>query len=322
MYPRPVHVLEVQLRMGDVIGFGEAAPSRRYGETPASAAAFLAEARELLAYVPTELEAIERQLSELPPGQMAARAALDAALHDLRGKLVGKPVWRLLGLEPVGPATSYTISLDDPDAMARSAEWVSQRFRRLKLKLGGRDGLDLERVTAVRGVTDLPASVDVNEGWSLEEALDLIPRLAALGVSMVEQPLPAGDPDGIRLKAASSLPIFLDEDCRGLADLPACAERGHGINVKLAKCGGIREALRLVCAARGLGLGLMIGCMLESSLGIAPAAQIASIFDRADLDGNLLLASDPWSGLGLVNGAQVPSERPGLGVRAVSGFRG
>src|SRR5262249_31893968 len=141
----------------------------------------------------------------------------------------------------------------------------------------------LQRVRAVRGVTDLPLSVDVNEGWALDEALDLVPRLAALGVEMVEQPLPAGDRDGHRLKTASILPIILDEDCRGGADLPGCVERGHGINIKPDKCGGIREAVRLARAARECGLGLMVGCMLESSLGIAASAQIASLFARADL---------------------------------------
>jgi L-alanine-DL-glutamate epimerase-like enolase superfamily enzyme len=304
--------------LANVVGFGEAAPSRRYGESPDSAAAFLKQAHALVADAPADIEAVARRFDELPPGQMAARAALDAALHDLRGKLAGQPVWRLLGLERIGPPTSYTISLGDPDAMARSAERVRSRFRRLKLKLGGGDGLDAERVQAVRDVTVLPASVDVNEGWALEEALELIPRIAALGVDMVEQPLPVGDPNGSRLKAASTLPIFLDEDCRVLADLPGCAERGHGVNVKLAKCGGITEAVRLARAARGLGLGLMVGCMLESSLGIAAATQLASLFDLADLDGNLLLASDPWRGLELLDGVQVPAHAPGLGVQPTS----
>lgn len=261
---------------------------------------------------------MERWLDELPPAQMAARAALDAALLDLRGKLVGQPIWRLLGLARAGPPTFYTISLGDPDVMARSAETAVGRFRRLKLKLGGHDGLDIERVRAVRAVTDLPLSVDVNEGWALDQALEFIPHLKALEVEVVEQPLRAGDRDGQVLKAASVLPIILDEDCLGIADLPGCVERGHGVNIKLDKCGGIRAAVRLARAASELGLSLMIGCMLESSLGIAASAQIASLFQRADLDSNLLLSLDPWRGLELVDGVQLPADQPGLGIQPSS----
>jgi L-Ala-D/L-Glu epimerase len=196
--------------------------------------------------------------------------------------------------------------------MARRAEKVAGRFRRLKLKLGARDGLDLERVRAVRAVTDTPLQVDVNEYWSLDEALELLPQME---IEYCEQPLPAGDPGGPRLKAASPVPIYVDEDCHTLADVAACAERAHGINIKLAKSGGIREAVRMAHAARALGLGVMLGCMVESGLGIAAAAQIASLCDHVDLDGNLLLAEDPWPGVEFGDGVQLPSEQPGLGVR-------
>ena len=156
--------------------------------------------------------------------------------------------------------------------MARRAEKVRGRFRRLKLKLGGRDGLDAERVRAVAAVADVPLQVDVNEAWSLDEALETLPALAALGVQYCEQPLPAGDDGGASLKARSPIPIYVDEDCHTLADVAACAERAHGINVKLAKSGGIREAAKMVHAARALGLGCMLGCMVESGLGIAAGA--------------------------------------------------
>jgi L-alanine-DL-glutamate epimerase-like enolase superfamily enzyme len=204
--------------------------------------------------------------------------------------------------------------LGDPDDMARRAERAARSFRRLKLKLGGGDGLDVERVRAVREATRLPLQVDVNEYWSLDEALEAIPQLAALGVEYVEQPLPAGDRDGPELKRRSSLPIYVDEDCHTLPDVAACVERGHGVNVKLAKSGGLREAIRMVHAARALGLGVMIGCMVESGLSIAPACPVASLCDHVDLDGNILLADDPWGGVDLVDGVQLPSERPGLGV--------
>jgi L-alanine-DL-glutamate epimerase-like enolase superfamily enzyme len=242
-------------------------------------------------------------------------------LDDLCGKLVGRPVWQLLGLPRSGPPTSWTVWLGDPDDMARRAERAAPRFRRLKLKLGGGDGLDLERVAAVRGVTDLPLQVDVNEYWSLDEALDAVPRLAELGVQYCEQPLPAGDPGGPELKRRSPVPIYVDEDCHTLADVAACAERAHGINIKLAKSGGIREAVRMAHAARALGLHVMLGCMIESGLGIAAACQLAALCEHVDLDGNLLLAEDPWPGVAFTDGVQLPSDEPGLGVQALSRSR-
>jgi L-alanine-DL-glutamate epimerase-like enolase superfamily enzyme len=219
-------------------------------------------------------------------------------------------VYQLLGLPRAGPPTSWTIWLGDPDDMARRAEKVRGRFKRLKLKLGGRDGLDADRVRAVHAVAGVPLQVDVNEGWSFDEALDVLPQLAALGVEYCEQPLVAGDPQGGRLKSVSPIPIYVDEDCHTLADVAACAERAHGINVKLAKSGGIREAVRMVHAARALGLGCMLGCMVESGLGIAAGAHVASLFDHVDLDGNILISHDPWPGVEFVDGVQVPAELP------------
>jgi L-Ala-D/L-Glu epimerase / N-acetyl-D-glutamate racemase len=304
-------VVVVEVRHSGISGFGEAAPSERYDESAASALAYVEEHAALLGDDPFALDEI---LGRLAPRELAARAALDAALHDLQGKLLGQPVWRLLGLRRAGPPTSWTIWLGDPDDMARRAELVRGRFRRLKLKLGGRDGLDAERVGAVAEVADVPLQVDANEAWSLDEALDTLPRLAGLGVEYCEQPLPAGDQGGTELKRRSPLPIFLDEDCHTLGDVGACAARAHGINVKLAKSGGIREAVRMVHAARALGLGCMLGCMVESGLGIAAGAQIASLFDHVDLDGNLLLRHDPWRGVQFTDGVQLPAESPGLGV--------
>jgi len=312
-------VLVVELRQSGVSGFGEAQPLDHYGESVESAQWYVEEHAELLGDDPFALEEV---MERLPVRELAARAAVDAAFHDLQGKLLGQPVWRLLGLRRAGPSTSWTVWLGDPDDMARRAEKALDRFRRLKLKLGGGDGLDVERVRAVRGVADeLPLQVDVNEAWSLDEALEAFPSLAELGVEYCEQPLPAGDEGGPELKERSTLPIYVDEDCHTLGDVPACAERAHGINVKLAKSGGIREAVRMVHAARALGLGCMLGCMIESGLGISAGAQIASLFDHVDLDGNLLLGHDPWPGVPFVDGVQLPPEEPGLGVHAVSAAR-
>ena len=163
--------------------------------------------------------------------------------------------------------------------------------------------------------------VDVNEWWSLEEALEALPQLAALGVEYCEQPLPAGDPGGAELKRRSPLPIYVDEDCHTLADVAACAEIAHGVNIKLAKSGGIREAIRIAHAARALGLGVMLGCMVESGLGIAAGCCVAPLCDHVDLDGNLLLAEDPYRGVALVDGVQTPSDEPGLGVEPMTETR-
>jgi L-alanine-DL-glutamate epimerase-like enolase superfamily enzyme len=170
-------------------------------------------------------------------------------------------------------------------------------------------------VRAVEAVSNVPLQVDVNEYWTLDEALDVLPQLDDLGVEYCEQPLRRGDDDGVKLVGESPIPIYVDEDCHTLGDVAACARVAHGINIKLAKSGGIREAVRMAHAARALGLGVMLGCMIESGLGIAAGAAIGSLCDFVDLDGNLLIASDPWPGVELVDGVQTPSEEPGLGVR-------
>ena len=309
-YEDEADVVQVEISYDGHSGFGEGAPIELYDESAESALAYLDANADVLGDDPFALDEI---FDRLPLVQFAARAAIDAALHDLQGKLTGLPVHRLLGLQRAGPPTSWTIWLGDPDDMARRAEQAAaqNRFRRLKLKLGGRDGLDLERVRAVRAVTNLPLQVDVNEYWTLDEALEYLPQM---DIQYCEQPLPAGSEDGPKLKAGSPIPIYVDEDCHTLADVAACADRAHGINIKLAKSGGIREGMRMAHAARALGLGVMLGCMVESGLGIAAGAAMASLCDHVDLDGNLLLAEDPWPGIELVDGIQLPSNAPGLGV--------
>ncbi|HYZ79197.1 MAG TPA: dipeptide epimerase [Gaiellaceae bacterium] len=304
-------VVQVEIEHDGVRGLGEAAPIDRYDESAESALGYVEEHADLLGDDPFALEEI---LDRLPQRDFAARAALDAALHDLCGRLAGEPVWRLLGLPRAGPPTSWTVWLGDPDDMARRAEAVAGRFRRLKLKLGAGDGLDVERVRAVRGVTDLPLQVDVNEGWDEAEALESLPKLDELGVEYCEQPLPASAE--VILRGRSPIPVYLDENCHTLADVAECGRLADGINIKLAKSGGIREAVRMAHAARALGLGVMLGCMVESGLGISAAAQIASLCDHVDLDGNLLLAEDPCPGVELVDGVQLPPSEPGLGVEA------
>ena len=305
-------VVWVELEHEGERGFGEAAPNDRYDESAESSLNYVEEVAGGLGDDPFALDEI---MERLPKREYAARAAIDAALHDLCGRLVGLPVWRMLGLRRIGPSTSWTIVLGGPDEMARKAEKVTE-FEGLKLKLGGRDGQDVERVRAVRAMWEGPIRVDVNEGWSgSDEALDALPQLAELGVEYCEQPLPAGHPEAPALKERSPIPIYVDEDCHTLDNVADCAGRSHGVNIKLAKSGGIREALRMVPAARALGLGVMLGCMIESGLGIAAGASIASLCNHVDLDGNHLLREDPWPGVELVDGIQLPSQSPGLGVR-------
>jgi L-alanine-DL-glutamate epimerase-like enolase superfamily enzyme len=308
-------VVQVSITHDGVTGHGEAAPIERYAESVDSALAFVQEHPALVGDDPFALEAIGDRLAEIP-GEQAAKSAIDAALHDLQGKLLGVATWRLLGLPRTGPPTSWTVWLGDPDDMARRAQAAAGRFRRLKLKLGGGDGLDVERVRAVRSVTSLPLQVDVNEWWSLDEALDALPQLHELGVEYCEQPLREGDEGGRVLKQRSPLPVYVDEDCHTLADVAACAALAHGVNIKLAKSGGIREAMRMAHAARAFGLGVMLGCMIESGLGIAAGCCVAPLCDHVDLDGNLLIAEDPCPGVDFTDGVQVPGDRPGLGVHA------
>jgi L-alanine-DL-glutamate epimerase-like enolase superfamily enzyme len=308
-------VVHVSLTHEGVTGHGEAAPIERYGESAQSAIEFVDEHGSIVGDDPFALEDIGERLGSIE-GEQAAKSALDAALHDLQGKLLGIPAFKLLGLPRAGPPTSWTIWLGDPDDMARRAEKAGETYRRLKLKLGGGDGHDVERVRAVRGVTDLPLMVDVNEWWSLDEALDALPQLSEIGVEYCEQPLRAGDEGGRALKERSPVPIYVDEDCHTLADIGTCAEIAHGINIKLGKSGGIREAIRMAHAARALRMGVMLGCMLESGLGIAAGCCVAPLCDHIDLDGNLLLREDPWPGVELTDGVQVPAVEPGLGVSA------
>ena len=279
-------------------GRGEAAPIERYGETAAVRARVRRAARPARRRRSVRPRGDRRAPRGDPEASRRRKRALDAALHDLQGKLLG--VDRSTGSSACrasarrrrgrcGSAIRTTWR-----AARRSA---APRFRRLKLKLGGGDGLDVERVRAVRrGDRSARSRSTSTSGGPLDEALDAVGELAELGVEYVEQPLREGDRGGAELKRRSPIPVYVDEDCHTLADVAACQEVAHGINIKLAKSGGIREAMRMVHAARALGLGVMLGCMIESGLGIAAGCAVAPLCDHVDLDGNLLLAHDPCAG--------------------------
>ena len=307
-------VVQVELEHDGVVGRGEASPVYYRGESVQSALDFLASAAPpLVGEDPFALEDIEERLEDVD-GQAAGKAALDAALHDWIGRRLGVPVWRLLGLSPAAPATSFTISIDSVDGTRDRARRAA-RFRALKVKVGGAE--DLERLEAVRAESGAPLRVDANEGWTLESARELMPELIRLGVEFVEQPFPADDVESFLAltELEPRLPVIVDEGCHDLADVAPVAGYADGINVKLAKSGGVREAVRMIHAARALGLRVMLGCMVESQLGVAPAAAIASLADWVDLDGHLLLSDDPWTGVGGHDGVLRLSGEPGLGVR-------
>ena len=306
-------VVQVELAHDGVVGRGEASPVYYRGESVDSALEFLTSAAPpLVGDDPFALEDIEERLEDVD-GEAAGKAALDAALHDWIGRRLGVPLWRLLGLSPEAPATSFTISIDSVDG-TRDRTRRAGRFRALKIKVGG--GEDLERLEAVRAESDAPLRVDANEGWTLDSARELMPELIRLGVEFVEQPFPAEDVESFLALAELEprLPVIVDEGCHDLRDVAPAAAYADGINVKLAKSGGVREAVRMIHAARALGLRVMLGCMIESQLGIAPAAAIASLVDWVDLDGHLLLADQPYTGLELRDGRVLPGPEPGLGV--------
>jgi L-alanine-DL-glutamate epimerase-like enolase superfamily enzyme len=307
-------VVQVAISHDGLVGYGEGAPDDRYDEGPETAHAWIVEHVEpLLGDDPLATGAILGRLSALP-GQMAAKCAVDGALHDLLGKVCGQPLWRILGLDRTPPPTSYTISIDTLEGTADRAARAAS-YRALKIKVGGPG--DMERVRIVRDAApDALIRVDANEAWTVESTLELMPELVALGVELVEQPLPAADRAGYAELHAAGLPIpiVVDESCHTLADVAPAAGAADGINIKLTKSGGIREALRMIHAARALGLRVMLGCMNESSLGIAGAAQISPLVDVVDLDGHLLNANDTHTGLGFADGCVLPGDGPGLGV--------
>ena len=298
----------VFVKIGD--GWGEAAGVPYFNESKEGIQAYL-EQVENRDWDPFNLE---EPLLNLPAGSPAARCGIDLALHDWLGKQLGQPLYRLLGVDPArAPETTYSIPIDKPEVMAEKAR--QSGMPKLKIKLGGGED-DLKVVRLIREATDASIRVDANAGWSREQARALIPQLRQYGVEFVEQPLPVGDIEGLRWLRGQKLglPIFADENVKTARDVAAHVGAVDGIVIKLAKTGGIREALRAIHTARAFDLQVMIGCMVESSLAIAAGANIAPLCDYADLDASLLLANDPFEGLSYEGARLVLSGNPGLGV--------
>ena len=305
----------VKIERDGVAGMGEAAPIARYNETAEGAAAFFEKAKPVLEGDLWEYAVRWNELEALAPAEHAAKAALDMALLDWVGNKLGVPLWKLLGLDMGGAlTTTYSIGIDEVPIMQEKIRAYPD-FGVYKIKVGTKD--DRKIIEGIRAVTAKPLRVDANEGWKTkEEALENINWMAGMGVEYVEQPMPAAMlEDYAWLKQRSKLPLYADESLMKASDIPRIAPYFDGLNIKLMKCGGIQEAVRMAAMARALGLKLMIGCMVETSLAISAAAAITPLFDHADLDGNLLSATDPFQGVKTVKDQLVLNDRPGLGVQ-------
>ena len=300
--------LAVRLRWNGIEALGESAPSARFGESVASVAAGL---RGL--DLGDDPYAFERLLDGLPAAQMCG---LDVALHDCIGKDLDRPLWRLLGLDPARtPQSSFTIGIASPEeTLAKVREVGSHPV--IKVKLG--TGAELETLEAIRAVYTGTVRIDANEGWTPERAVELLGEMRRFEIEFCEQPVPAGSPEKLRwIRERSPVPIVTDEDSKDANDLPALLGCVDGINVKLVKCGGIRAALKMIHAARAMGLKIMLGCMLESQILTTAAAHLSPLVDWADLDGPFLTARDPFEGIVYAaDGRIVLPDGPGLGVRA------
>lgn len=302
------------------VGFGEAAMPPYYGENHDTATAFLARASDVLKRVQTEtldLETIGQIMAAIDgiaPGNNAAKASVDIALHDLWGKQTEQPLWRMLGSDASNmPATTFTLGIDTPEVLRQKLK-EGDAFNIIKVKLGADD--DRSIIRTLREVTDKPIYADANQGWhDREAALDLIFWLQEQGVQLIEQPVPKDHlDDAAWLTARSPLPIIADESFQRLSDLPRVADCFHGVNVKLMKCTGVHEGFRAIQQARERNLKLMIGCMTETSCGIYAASALAPLCNFADLDGCWLISNNPFEMPMLENGRIQLNERSGLGV--------
>lgn len=298
-----------------VEGWGEAAPNRYYGESVGSVVAALEQFVPVLSTADAwSLEAIEAQLNRTLRGNGSAKSAISAALHDIVGKRLGVPVYRLWGLDASDvPQSSYTIAIADNEGLRQRVADAAQ-YPILKVKLG--TDRDMEIVRVVReAAPDKRLRVDANAAWDPAEAVRMTAFLKDHDVEFVEQPVAAHDIEGLRyVRARSPLPIVADESCLVATDIPKLAGAVDGINIKLAKCGSLREAVRMVHVARSFGMMVMAGCMIESSLGISAIGQVAPLLDHADLDGAALLRDDPFLGVSIAEGRIELNGGPGLGV--------
>ena len=305
----------VTLEHDGIVGYGEASMPPYLGESIDSVCAFLSKVNLEQFTDPMLVDDILNYVDGIESGNCAAKASIDIALHDWIGKAVGLPLYRMWGYNAVNtPCTTYTIGIDTPEVVREKTLEVEGRFKRLKVKVGIPG--DHLLIDSIRSVSDLPLTVDANQGWTdREKALDEIYWLKEKGVIMVEQPLPKARLDDLAwLTERSPLPIFADESLQRLCDVPRLANCFHGINIKLMKCSGLREAQKMITVARSLGMQIMLGCMTETSCAVSAAAQLSPLADFADLDGNLLISNDPYDGMKVIEGKIMLNNNPGIGI--------
>lgn len=307
--------VQVEITYDGVTGYGEASMPQYLGQTVQSVTAFLQKVDLSQFNDPFQLEDILAYVDSLSPGDTAAKAAVDIALHDLVGKLLGAPWYKIWGLnKDKAPSTTFTIGIDTADVVKQKTRECANQFNILKVKLGREN--DKEMIETIRSVTDLPIAVDINQGWKdKEKAIDEIFWLKEHGIVMVEQPMPKELRDDIAwLTEKSPLPIFADEAIQRLKDIKNVAGAYSGINIKLMKCAGMHEAWKMLNYARAIGMKVMVGCMTETSCAVSAAAQLSPAVDFADLDGNLLISNDRFKGMEVVKGKITLPDRPGIGV--------
>ena len=307
--------VQVRIEYEGITGYGEASMPPYLGQSVKSVCTFLSKVDLGRFSDPFLMEDILTCVDSLSEGDSAAKAAVDIALHDLVGKLLGAPWYRIWGLNPANaPDTTFTIGIDTPDVVREKTRECADRFNILKVKVGLDN--DYEMIRTIREITDLPIAVDANQGWKdRQKALDEIFWLKENGIVMVEQPMAKERIDDIAwITERSPLPIFADEAIQRLGDLPSVKGAYHGINIKLMKCTGMREAWKMLNYARSEGMKVMLGCMTETSCAVSAAAQLSPAADFADLDGNLLISNDIFKGMEVIDGKITLPDAPGIGV--------
>jgi len=308
----PVMLTEIEYE--GIVGHGEASMPPYLGENQETAAAFLSKVNLQQFNDPFEMENILNYVDSIADKNSAAKASVDIALHDLVGKLLKKPWYAIWGFDPhKAPDTDYTIGIDTPEVVKQKVKEAAP-YKILKVKLGSKD--DKELINDIRSVTDKPLRVDANQGWKDKQfALDMINWLNEKGVELIEQPMPKEMLDDMAwITARSPLPIIADESVQRLPDVLKVHGVFNGINIKLMKSTGLREAYKMILLAKSLGMKVMIGCMTETSCGISAASQLSPMTDYADLDGNLLITNDPFKGTKVINGKTTLIDAPGIGL--------
>jgi L-Ala-D/L-Glu epimerase / N-acetyl-D-glutamate racemase len=307
-------VMLTEIEHDGITGYGEASMPPYLGESQETASAFLSKVNLVQFKDPFKMEDILNYVDSLAERNTAAKASIDIALHDLAGKLLQKPWYAIWGYDKEkSPYTDFTIGIDTPDVIKQKVK-EAEIYKILKVKLGSND--DKEMIDAIRSVTDKPIRIDANQGWKDKHfALDMINWLNERNVDLIEQPMPKEQVDDIAwLTANSPLPIIGDESVQRIPDVIKAQGVYHGINIKLMKSTGLREAYKMILLARSLGMKVMIGCMTETSCGISAASQLSPMADWADLDGNLLIKNDPFKGTKVVDGKLVLTGFPGIGL--------